>query len=464
MTLPISPKLAAEPPKVAAPGNATKGAKDAKSARAPGSGSFASLIAELAPKPDQPAGLPRAHDERADETATTGKILPLDEQALADGKDRQDPDSHDDGEEEAALALAGSLAGAAALARPPIAKLEASVEAAPATPGGAAVKLASADPTSPHHPARTAQDAAVPFRAQPIPQDGTSAKPASAAAAVALVAQAEAKLVKPASDAARPAATFESAKPTGSATRSAGFTVTISAADRAGDPGTLDAGAHHGNAESGSSRQGERSPGQHIAAARLALGEATGGAFELAPAQPFALKPMPTATASVPAANTVPTQTTMSVEGIAHFVDRIALARDFDLAQSASLVVKHQEFGPLTVTFDHARSGLDVQVAAQDAETQRALASAMSGDRNLARPADAHTSVQASHSASAGGERHPGASGQGFAPGGGNAQGERPASQSFGQAAQQGRRPGTHGQPSHRAGSRPSADDDALYA
>ena len=184
---------------------------------------------------------------------------------------------------------------------------------------------------------------------------------------------------------------------------------------------------------------------------------------DLSPAQHSSPKPMQVVAGQYGSATSAPAQTSMSAEGIAHFVERISLARDFDKAQSVSFVVKHDDFGPLTLTFDHSRNGLDVQVAAQDAETQRALASAMANDRNLARPGDAHNTVHASHGATAGGERNAASSGQAFASNDGR-QGDRTANQSFGQEPQHGRRATGQGHAPRHGSARPGSTDDALYA
>ena len=66
-------------------------------------------------------------------------------------------------------------------------------------------------------------------------------------------------------------------------------------------------------------------------------------------------------------------------------VDQIMAARQADLSKPAAIAVAHREFGQLTVTFDRTADGMNVEVAAQDGETQRALAAAMANERPVAR-------------------------------------------------------------------------------
>ena len=90
-------------------------------------------------------------------------------------------------------------------------------------------------------------------------------------------------------------------------------------------------------------------------------------------------------------------------------VDQIMAARQADLSKPAAIAVAHREFGQLTVTFDRTADGMNVEIAAQDGEMQRALAAAMANERPVARQHDG-ASIAANTTnanAPAGGERGP---------------------------------------------------------
>jgi len=152
-----------------------------------------------------------------------------------------------------------------------------------------------------------------------------------------------------------------------------------------------------------------------------------------------------------------------SVEGIERLVDRLSLAREFDMTKSASIAVTHREFGALTVTFDNARSGLDVEIAAKDNDMQRALALAVAADRPTSRAGEPlqQSFQQASQATSTASERGAGTTGQGANSSGasssdGGAQGDRSQNQRG--------RGLPSGSQDPRNPARPSTGDDALYA
>lgn len=155
--------------------------------------------------------------------------------------------------------------------------------------------------------------------------------------------------------------------------------------------------------------------------------------------------------------------TMSSVENIERLVERLSIAREFDMAKTGSISVTHREFGALTVTFDNARAGLDVEIAAKDTDMQRALALAVSADRATSRGPELaqHSFQQTPNSMAGGSERGAGASGQGAASSGGNSadsgtQGERSPHQrdrDLASAAED-----------LRHSARPVAGDGALYA
>jgi len=74
---------------------------------------------------------------------------------------------------------------------------------------------------------------------------------------------------------------------------------------------------------------------------------------------------------------------------LAALVDRIAAARSSAGSASATIAVAHKELGNLSLTFEATGNTLDVEVAAQDSDTQRALAAAIAADRPQLRTVDA---------------------------------------------------------------------------
>lgn len=140
-------------------------------------------------------------------------------------------------------------------------------------------------------------------------------------------------------------------------------------------------------------------------------------------------------------------------------VDQIMAARQADLSKPAAIAVAHREFGQLTVTFDRTADGMNVEVAAQDGETQRALAAAMANERPVARQHDG-ASIAANTTnanAPAGGERGSGTNASGNGAGHADTD-ERHAPGSDHRGSQGGS--ASQSQP-HAA---PSSSDGALYA
>ncbi len=77
-------------------------------------------------------------------------------------------------------------------------------------------------------------------------------------------------------------------------------------------------------------------------------------------------------------------------------VDQLMTARQVDLTKPASIAVAHRDFGALTVTFDQSTSGsMNVEIAAESNEAQRALAAAMANDRGSSRQQDTGTQTTA---------------------------------------------------------------------
>ena len=110
---------------------------------------------------------------------------------------------------------------------------------------------------------------------------------------------------------------------------------------------------------------------------------------------------------------------------LAALVDRIAAARDSAGGGSATVSLAHKELGNLSLTFETSGRTLDVQVSAQDNETQRSLAAALAADRPHIRAAEAHQAPSQQNQQQAGAQsgtathggqadaRHSGAAGDG---------------------------------------------------
>lgn len=95
-------------------------------------------------------------------------------------------------------------------------------------------------------------------------------------------------------------------------------------------------------------------------------------------------------------------------------VDRIAAARDSAGSASATISVAHKELGNLSLTFEASGRALNVEVAAQDSDTQRALAAAIAADRPQLRGAETLANTQTQTQSQAQGQAsQSGASAQG---------------------------------------------------
>ena len=146
-------------------------------------------------------------------------------------------------------------------------------------------------------------------------------------------------------------------------------------------------------------------------------------------------------------------------------VEHLMAARQTDLSKPAAIAVAHREFGALTVTFAPAADGMNVEIAAETNESQRALAAAMAQDRSIVRAQDTAPQPTAQQNQPAPHAQDRSASGSqngaGFAQGQGShqSQGDNPRSQN---SDQRGRHGGT-ATPGNPNTARPSSDD-ALYA
>ncbi len=159
---------------------------------------------------------------------------------------------------------------------------------------------------------------------------------------------------------------------------------------------------------------------------------------------------------------TAPSLTT-SVDTFAdveRLVEQIISARQVDLSKPAALAVAHREFGALTLTFDQTVAGkMNVEIAAEDADAQRALAAAIVNDRGNSRPNElaAQTGQSQNQAAPTMSDRGGSANPNGTAPGQSNSDEQRsPQSEQ--------RHPhGGHATVDRQASAQ-SSSDDALYA
>ena len=141
---------------------------------------------------------------------------------------------------------------------------------------------------------------------------------------------------------------------------------------------------------------------------------------------------------------------------LAALVDRIAAARDSAGSASATISVAHKELGNLSLTFETSGRTLDVEVAAQDSETQRSVAAAIAADRPQLRGSEAQATGSAQNQAT-----QSGTSGTG-ADAGARQSGDAGASQSDRrEQSRQGRNPSSAGDPQ---GQRNPKSDGGIYA
>ncbi len=165
------------------------------------------------------------------------------------------------------------------------------------------------------------------------------------------------------------------------------------------------------------------------------------------PGSPSAAAPLGVATPSTPLPH---------FPELAALVDRIAAARDSAGSASATIAVAHKELGKLSLTFETSGRTLDVEVAAQDSETQRSVAAAIAADRPQLRGSEAQATGSAQNQGT-----QSGTSGAGAEPGA-RQSGDAGASQSDRrEQSRQGRNPSSAGDPQ---GQRNPKSDGGIYA
>ena len=206
---------------------------------------------------------------------------------------------------------------------------------------------------------------------------------------------------------------------------------------------------------------GERKIGDKALAEKLASKPRTGATSDAAKSMPQALAVAADGSASTiqpvsSAARPIATDQFANVERV---VEHLMAARQFDLSKPAAIAVAHKEFGALTLTFDHSAGGMNVEIAAEDGEAQRALAAAMANDRGATRPPDltAQSPSSATQPGQTGGER--GGSANNAGTGSGNAAGDDQRQQTSDQRSRHGERA-----PNQPQAPAQSSSDDALYA
>ncbi len=206
---------------------------------------------------------------------------------------------------------------------------------------------------------------------------------------------------------------------------------------------------------------GERKIGDKALAEKLASKPRTGATSDAAKSMPQALAVAADGSASTiqpvsSAARPIATDQFANVERV---VEHLMAARQFDLSKPAAIAVAHKEFGALTLTFDHSAGGMNVEIAAEDGEAQRALAAAMANDRGATRAQElaAQTPSSATQPGQTGGER--GGSANNAGTGSGNASGDDQRQQTSDQRSRHGERA-----PNQPQAPAQSSSDDALYA
>lgn len=198
--------------------------------------------------------------------------------------------------------------------------------------------------------------------------------------------------------------------PSAQSVRPASLEKDASSGDRSGQPSAAESPA--GAARAVATSDGARPFAMPVAAAPETATANRGDGVRMAPAGP-------------------PTNVMTSAENIERLVERLSVAREFDIAKPVSMAVTHREFGALTVTFDNARNGLDVEIAAKDNDMQRALAQAVAADRPTSRAGEPlqQSLQQTSQATPAGSERGAGSTGQGASSSGAGSEGERSQNQ-----------------------------------
>tara|TARA_R110000751_G_scaffold2018_20_gene10834 strand:- start:40597 stop:41847 length:1251 start_codon:yes stop_codon:yes gene_type:complete len=205
----------------------------------------------------------------------------------------------------------------------------------------------------------------------------------------------------------------------------------------------------------------ERKIGDKALAEKLASKPRTTATTDAAKSMPQALAVAADGSASTiqpvsSAARPIATDQFANVERV---VEHLMAARQFDLSKPAAIAVAHKEFGALTLTFDHSAGGMNVEIAAEDGEAQRALAAAMANDRGATRAQDiaAQSPSSATQPGQTGGERGGAANNAGT--GSGNAAGDDQRQQTSDQRSRHGERA-----PNQPQAPAQSSSDDALYA
>ncbi len=147
---------------------------------------------------------------------------------------------------------------------------------------------------------------------------------------------------------------------------------------------------------------------------------------------------------------------------IERIVDQLSTARQFDLSKPAAIAVAHREFGGLTVTFDQsANDVMNVRIAAEDNEAQKALSAAIAADRGAQRGPETQVASTQANTApgQTGGER---AAGNGQANTQAGSAGQGADDRRSGQSDNRERRDERTTQ--HNTNTPQSSADDALYA
>lgn len=471
------------------------GANAAKSGDKEGSDGFAELLNTLAAIVPTTLVDASAQDNRQNTELPTGKILPVALQALPEGSLEEPVDTTPESQLSAVLAL---LQGVGTVAPLPVPTPANSNRVAPEAPQARALPQPAAVVTNPSAPISIAAPvaalptadlpaaslepakAAVGKEAQALPlrQAGemqvritAAAKPAEAGVAAGTSkpasAPTEARVQLPAASAPAQTSGSDAAAQAAPIVNAALTSKQATAPTEARAPIAMAAAPSQGS-EGKATSDAERQPGDDGDSAERPASalRATNASETARPSAPlFAAQVEDAAPALRPVAGTPRPIATDTFADVERVVEHLMAARQTDLSKPAAIAVAHREFGALTVTFAPSGDGMNVEIAAETNESQRALAAAMAQDRGPVRQQDtaAQPATQqnqpAPHAQDRSASGNQNGAGLAHGQGSGQSHGDNSRSQN---SDPRGRHGGT-ATPGNSTSARTSSDD-ALYA
>ena len=413
--------------------------KGPKNGVAQGGDGFAGLLNDLAALMESLPGASSEADAVADGRQAielpTGKTLPLSPLDLPVAAITDDG-SEEIGDGTEVIALAAPAAAVAIIGETPVSQITVRVGNA----DGRAMPETSTTDTIPATTTKAETNpAGTAFASAPAKIDASADKQA-AGLQVRIAAADRPQDAKAAGMvAASPAPPVEGKAATGTANAGQALVESTRVADAAG--------RQPGEEKSGGEKHASGAHGGPAAEATRAMPQALSTSFEDA------------IDATRPVTVAVRATATDQFANVERVVEHLMAARQMDLSKPTAIAVAHREFGALTVTFDQSAGGMNVEIAAENHEAQRALAAAMANDRGAGRQPDTgwQSSPAQNHSGSATADRATSNGNSGAAPGhGGNAENR---SQHPEQRSRQGGSASSRNQSPTR-----TPGDDALYA